>query len=64
MLISTIQKDLASSNIHEIVICLTSLDNIMNQTMASAIQDSVTKLIDHNTDLVRKKAILVLQKMV
>ena len=64
MLISTIQKDLVSTNIHEIVICLTSLDTIMNQDISDAIRDSVIKLIDHNTDLVRKKAILVLQKMV
>ena len=32
--------------------------------MASAISDSVLKLLNHTTDLVRKKAILVLQKMV
>lgn len=64
MLISTIQKDLASSNIHEIVICLTSLDNIMNSTMATAISESVVKLLGHATDLVRKKAVLVLQKIV
>ena len=36
----------------------------MNSTMASAISDSVLKLLNHTTDLVRKKAILVLQKMV
>lgn len=64
MLISTIQKDLASTNIHEIVICLTSLDSIMNSTIASAISESVIKLLAHTTDLVRKKAVLVLQKMV
>lgn len=64
MLISTIQKDLASNNIQELVICLTSLDNIMNPTIAGAIQDAVIKLLNHATDLVRKKAILVLQKMV
>ena len=36
----------------------------MNSTIASAIQDAVIKLLNHSTDLVRKKAILVLQKMV
>lgn len=36
----------------------------MNSTMSNAVQDAVIKLIDHNTDLVRKKAVLVLQKMV
>jgi AP-4 complex subunit epsilon-1 len=64
MLISTIQKDLASANIHEIVICLTSIDRIMNSTIAGAISDAVVKLLNHSTDLVRKKAILVLQRIV
>ena len=64
MLVSTIQKDLTSSNVHEVVMCLTSLDLIMNQTIATAISESVIKLINHQTDLVRKKAILVLQKIV
>lgn len=64
MLISTIQKDLASSNIHEIVICLTSIDRIMNTTIASAIIGDVTKLVNHTTDLVRKKAVLALQRIV
>lgn len=64
MLVSTIQKDLTSSNIHEVVMCLTSLDLIMNQTIATAITESIIKLINHTTDLVRKKAILVLQKIV
>jgi len=47
MLVATILKDLTNGDVHEIVICLTSLGNIMNSTM----------------DLVRKKAILVLQKI-
>lgn len=64
MLVSTIQKDLNSSNVHEVVMCLTSLDLIMNATIAGAITDSIVKLIGHQTDLIRKKAILVLQKIV
>lgn len=64
MLISTIQKDLASTNIHEIVICLTSIDRIMNTTIAGAIIADVTKLVNHTTDLVRKKAVLALQRIV
>jgi AP-4 complex subunit epsilon-1 len=64
MMISTIQKDLASTNIHEIVICLTAIGKIMNTTIASAISDSVVKLLNHTTDLVRKKAILALQIIV
>lgn len=64
MLVSTIQKDLNSSNVHEVVMCLTSLDLILNSTIATAISESIVKLIGHQTDLIRKKAILVLQKIV
>jgi len=63
MLVATILKDLTNGDVHEIVICLTSLGSIMNTTIASAITDNVVKLLTHTTDLVRKKAILVLQKI-
>jgi AP-4 complex subunit epsilon-1 len=64
MLVATILKDLNSTDVHEVVICLTSLSNIMNNTIASGIIDSVLKLTSHATDLVRKKAILIMQKIV
>lgn len=64
MLVSTILKDLNSTDVHEVVICLTALGNIMNNTIASGIIDAVVKLTHHSTDLVRKKAILILQKIV
>jgi hypothetical protein len=35
----------------------------MNSTIASAVSEHVIKLLTHATDLVRKKAILVLQKI-
>ena len=63
MLISTIQKDIASSNIHELVICLTVLPQLMNATVVQALGDSVIKLLSHRTDIVRKKSLLVMQKM-
>lgn len=63
MLISTIQKDLISTNIHEVVICLTALSKVMNQIIATAVSDLVLKLLSHQTDLVRKKAFLVVQKI-
>lgn len=36
----------------------------MNNTIASGIVDAVLKLTSHGTDLVRKKAILIMQKIV
>lgn len=64
MLVATILKDLNSQDVHEVVICLTALGNIMNNTIASGIVDVVVKLTQHATDLVRKKAILIMQKIV
>lgn len=64
MLVSTIMKDLNSPDVHEVVTCLTALGNIMNNTIASGIIESVVKLTTHTTDLVRKKALLILQKIV
>lgn len=64
MLVSTILKDLSSPDVHEVVICLTALGNIMNNTIAEGINEAVLKLTHHATDLVRKKAVLILQKIV
>ncbi len=64
MMVSTILKDLSSTDVHEVVICLTALGNIMNNTIASGIIEAVVKLTTHATDLVRKKALLILQKIV
>ena len=35
----------------------------MNATIAASIVEHVVKLMNHTTDLVRKKAILVMQKI-
>lgn len=63
MLIATIQKDLTSTNIHEIVIGLTALTKLMNSAIVGSVCDSVLKLLGHQTDLVRKKTLLVIQKI-
>lgn len=63
MLTATIQKDLTSSNIHEIVIGLTALTKLMNSSIVASVSDSVLKLMSHQTDLVRKKTLLVIQKI-
>jgi AP-4 complex subunit epsilon-1 len=63
MLISTIQKDLASTNINEIIIGLTALTKLMNSSIVGSVADAVIKLMSHQTDLVRKKALLVIEKI-
>lgn len=37
---------------------------MMNSMIAGAVSDSIIKLLNHTNDLVRKKAVLVLQKIV
>jgi AP-4 complex subunit epsilon-1 len=63
LLVANLQRDLQSTNVHEIVIALTALAKLINATIVTALLDQVTKLLTHTTDLVRKKAIMVLQKI-
>ncbi|EGR32873.1 hypothetical protein IMG5_068280 [Ichthyophthirius multifiliis] len=63
LLVANLQKDLQSKNVHEIVIALTALGKLMNSTIINGILEQVLKLLIHQTDLVRKKAIMVLQKI-
>ncbi|KAL4495086.1 hypothetical protein ABPG72_015786 [Tetrahymena utriculariae] len=63
LLVANLQKDLQSKNIHEVVIALTALGKLMNKTILQGVLDQVIKLLIHHTDLVRKKAIMVLQRI-
>lgn len=63
LLVANIQRDLISTNVHEVVIALTALSKLINGTIVSALIDQINKLLIHPTDLVRKKAIMVLQKV-
>lgn len=62
LLVAALQKDLKGT-IHEIVIALTALAKLINPTIATGVQEEVYKLLNHQTDLVRKKAIMVMQKL-
>ncbi|KRX02553.1 Armadillo-type fold [Pseudocohnilembus persalinus] len=62
LLIANFQKDL-TGGIHEIVIALTALAKLLNSTMVNALYNTVQGLLTHQTDLVRKKAIMVYQRI-
>lgn len=62
LLVAALQKDLKGS-IHEIVVALTALAKLINPTIAAGVQEEVYKLLNHQTDLIRKKAIMVMQKL-
>ncbi len=63
MLVATFLKDLQSENVHEVVMCLTTLGNVMNPTIAASVMEPVSKLTSHTMDLVRKKAVIVFKKI-
>ena len=63
LLVANLQRDLASSNIHEVVTALTAMAKLLNGTIVQALVEPVIKLLTHPTDLVRKKAVMVLQRI-
>lgn len=63
LLLSSIQKDLTSTSLHNMIVCLTALPKLINSIIVEACLDTILKLIKHPTDLVRKKALLVLEKI-
>lgn len=63
LMLSTIQKDLAGSSLHSLMHCLTALPRIINKTIIEGSLELLVKLLKHPTDLVRKKTLIVLQKI-
>lgn len=63
MTLATIQKDLTSGNLHNIMHCLTALPKILNKTIIEGSLKLIVPLLKHTTDLVRKKALIVIQKI-
>jgi len=62
LMISTIQKDLQSKNHLEVVAALNCLSMLSNQHVMLAVNDAVTLLLDHQHEMIRKKAVMVLLK--
>ncbi|CAD8095829.1 unnamed protein product [Paramecium sonneborni] len=61
LLVATLQKDLASTNVHIVVNALTAVGKLISKTFVNALTEPVLKLLTHNTDIVRKKALMVMQ---
>lgn len=60
LLVATLQKDLASTNVHVVVNALTAVGKLISKTFVNALTEPVLKLLTHNTDIVRKKALMVM----
>ena len=63
MLINRLQRDLASSNILEVCAALAAVVRLITTDMVATVVNDVTKLLSHQNDLVRKKAIIALHRL-
>lgn len=63
LLVANLQRDLQSTNIHEVVIALTALAKLISPMMVGGVLEPLTKLLTHTTDLVRKKAVIVMHRI-
>jgi len=62
LMISTMQKDLQSRNHLEILAALNCLGMLSNENVIQAVSDSVCSLLEHQHEMIRKKAVVVLCK--
>jgi len=62
LMISTMQKDLQSRNHLEVLAALNCLSKLSNENVMMAVNDSVCTLLDHTHEMIRKKAVMVLNK--
>lgn len=60
LMIATIQKDLQSKNYLEVLAALTVLTKFNNSMMIQAVSDVVVQLLQHQHEMIRKKAVMVL----
>jgi AP-4 complex subunit epsilon-1 len=62
LLICTIQRDLQSKNHLEVLAALTVLTKLANQHILMAVHEAVGRLLAHNHEMIRKKAVMVMMK--
>ena len=62
LMISTVQKDLKSLNHLEILAALNCLSKLCNEHVVMAVSDQIVQLLDHQHEMIRKKAVMVLLK--
>eukprot|EP00903_Cladosiphon_okamuranus_P015171 g14026.t1 len=63
MLVNQMQRDLASPNMLEAAAALTALCKLATVDMIPAVLTDVVRLLKHDRELVRKKAVMVLHRM-
>ena len=62
MLVNQLQRDMASMNYLECWAALTALTKLVTNDMVPAVMNDVVKLLTHDAELVRKKAVMALHR--
>lgn len=62
MLVNQMQRDISSSSILEICGSLIAVTSIITSDMVPAMQGLVFKMLDHSSEIVRKKAIIAIHR--
>ncbi|OMJ93383.1 hypothetical protein SteCoe_3624 [Stentor coeruleus] len=62
LLVANLQKDLQSTNYLEVSSALTALSKLVNIGFLHAFSDQIIKLLSHGVEIIRKKAIIVLNR--
>lgn len=62
LLVNTMRRDLGSTNHVEVCASLISIPKLIDAQMVPAVFDSVVALLDHQQEVVRKKAVMVLHR--
>jgi len=62
MLVNQMQRDISSSSILEICASLIAVTSIITGDMVPAMQSLVVKMLDHSSEIVRKKAIIAMHR--
>lgn len=64
LLVATLQNDLNSKNVHEVMAALITISKILCPFIVQAIVEPVSKLLNHTNENIRKKAVMALHKVI
>lgn len=64
LLVATLQADLNSKNVYEVMAALVTISKILCPFIVQAIVEPVSKLLNHTNENIRKKAVMALHKVV
>mmetsp|Transcript_19162 Transcript_19162/g.16450 ORF Transcript_19162/g.16450 Transcript_19162/m.16450 type:complete len:218 (-) Transcript_19162:2140-2793(-) len=63
LLVATLQKDLGSKNLGEVSVALNTISKVLCPFIVNAIVEPVFKLLNHQSEFIRKKAVMAMHKI-